>query len=60
MSIFVYGKFLCNLYNKILKLFYDYMLSIKIMELEGDMENNCFIRFVLLASNIVENMSFVW
>lgn len=35
------------------------MLSIKIMELEGDMENNCFIRFVLLASNIVENMAFV-
>ena len=39
------GTVLCNLFNRILKLFYDYNLYIKIMELEDDMENNCFTRF---------------
>lgn len=37
------GKVSCN---RILKLFYDYNLYIKIMEPEDDMENNCFTRFV--------------
>lgn len=50
------GKVSCN---RILKLFYDYNLYIKIMEPEDDMENNCFTRFVFLASTIVENMSFL-